>query len=145
MLWPTVSRPACVDVKHPFGTYDQIFISVKKLRICSCGAPLWREDGSVFAMYYVQYIYILHEYIYTIRHSRLSTADHALYLVASAYEFWWLFCFMRLETIYVMASRHGPNRNSLFHYCVFARCRGKVSTELFPSNGCCTVSYLHSC
>jgi hypothetical protein len=27
----------------------------------------------------------------------------------------------------------------------FARCRGNVSTELFPSNGCCTVACLHSC
>jgi hypothetical protein len=28
---------------------------------------------------------------------------------------------------------------------VFSRCRGNVSTELFPSNGCCTVACLHSC
>jgi hypothetical protein len=38
-----------------------------------------------------------------------------------------------------------PHRKSLFHYCVFSRCRGNVPTELFPSNGCCTVNGLHSC
>jgi hypothetical protein len=42
--------------------------------------------------------------------------------------------------------QHGPHRKRLFHYCVFSRCRvNNVSTELFPSNGCCTVVCLHSC
>jgi hypothetical protein len=37
-------------------------------------------------------------------------------------------------------------QKSLFHYCVFSRCREKnVSIGLFPSNGCCTVACLHSC
>jgi hypothetical protein len=37
------------------------------------------------------------------------------------------------------------SHNWLFHYCVFSRCQGNVSTELFPSNSCCTVTCLHSC
>jgi hypothetical protein len=42
--------------------------------------------------------------------------------------------------------RHGPQRKSLFHYCVFSRCRGNnLLTELLPNNGCCTVAYLHRC
>jgi hypothetical protein len=38
MLRPTFSRQVCLGVKHPFGAQDQIFIAVRQLRVCSCGA-----------------------------------------------------------------------------------------------------------
>jgi hypothetical protein len=48
--------------------------------------------------------------------------------------------------VLVIQPWHGSHRKRISHYCVFLRYRwNDVSTQLFPSNGCCTVACLHSC
>jgi hypothetical protein len=37
MLWLTASRPVCLGKEHPSGAYDQMFITVRQLRVCWCG------------------------------------------------------------------------------------------------------------
>jgi hypothetical protein len=51
MLRPTVSRPVYLGTKHPFGAYDQIFITCVTVTVLFLWGPLSDErSGSVFCM-----------------------------------------------------------------------------------------------
>jgi hypothetical protein len=39
MLRLMVSQQVFMGVRHPSGAHDQIFITVRQLRVCSCRAP----------------------------------------------------------------------------------------------------------
>jgi hypothetical protein len=82
------------------GAHDEIFITVRQSRTFLCGAsfltrgwvcPLPESQSAVISLLSVCTIYILHfikdTYIHHIQglcQSRLSTADYALFLVASS-------------------------------------------------------------
>jgi hypothetical protein len=51
MLRPTVSRTVCLGINHPFGAYDQIFITCMTIAVFfSCGAPSLTR-GRVWLLY----------------------------------------------------------------------------------------------
>jgi hypothetical protein len=92
-------RPVRLEVKHPSGAEDQIFITVGQLQACWCGAlSLTRErvcrlPDSVssiksfvsmysFILQLIKCMYIQH--IQGLCQFRLSTAENALFLVAPA-------------------------------------------------------------
>jgi hypothetical protein len=50
MLRLTVSLPVCLGIKHPSGTYDQIFITVRELRLRWCEALSDERTGLSFTI-----------------------------------------------------------------------------------------------
>jgi hypothetical protein len=50
-LLPTVSRRVSLEIDRPSGAYGQIFITVRHLRVCWCGALSLTKDGSAVYNY----------------------------------------------------------------------------------------------
>jgi hypothetical protein len=161
MLWPTVSRPVCLGVETPDSSG---FVDV--------GRPLWREDGSV--VYNCCWPSTAHSYsgpspadfIIIFFCLRLETSPPIverpgprIYIPheqggpvippGTGFPFR---CLLRpkgysggIRTSLHVGTESAQKTSRPLSPVLLLPGKERVSTELFPSNGFCTVACLHSC
>jgi hypothetical protein len=106
-LRPTVNWPVCLGIKHPSGANDQIFIIVRPLRVCWCGA-LSLTRGQVC---HLQLLLVLACAVIFGSESR-GTRDHILLSQNQDFPFRRL---LRLAGLRRRYSTPPPHRTDLFY------------------------------
>jgi hypothetical protein len=165
MLRSAVRRPVCLGVKPHMGPETR-FLLVRHLQVCWCGAPsltrgqvcrlqllLGSSAQSFSGPSPAGHIIIF----YCLRfetpqpggpgpRTYIPQVLGSLFVASYDSQGYGGIIWTRLHAVvHVIQPRNWPHRKRLFHCCVFSRCWGNVSTELFPSSGYCTVASLHSC
>jgi hypothetical protein len=140
--------------RAPSATHDQIFITIWQLWSCFCAAPsLTRGQLRLFYM-----LLTLASVVFLVSES-LGTRDHILPSQISDFPFrrllrlagsrWRYSKFSHgcphgvASVVHLTTPLHGPSRKHRFQQylcCMLSRCRGNMSTELFPSSSLLLLS-----